>query len=430
MRSSSSMRRLEPARTGRPAHSRPTTPSMRDDRRRHLLRRIGEGERHHRLVDDRGDRLELRQRLQPRLRLARLRRLVAEAVDEGLHVPALVVLLPLQLELQRLPLAPLPLEGIIAAAIERELALIEMDDAVDGAVEEVAVVADEEHGPRIAGEIGLEPDRAFEVEIVGRLVEKQEVRLGEEHRGERDAHPPAARKRRAGAALRRRVEAEAGEDRRRRALRPNGRRCRRAASGCRRCGADRSPSRPRRAGTARSVSAASTTSISDSSPDGASCATWPMRALRGRLIEPVFGRDLAGDQAEQRRLAAAVPPDQTGLGAVRQGDGGVVEEERAPDPVGEVVDVKHGGRVIARPGGFRQVLPFRPRKNRAEAPKPGQESRLANRRPLWFTPFNGRLAFVRVLGRTIPCWWEQDRGALATFGHEREERWRCCSAAR
>ena len=56
---------------------------------------------------------------------------------------------------------------------------------------------------------------------------------------------------------------------------------------------------------------------------------------------------------------------------------------------------------------------------RQEAPKAAQESGVANPLPLWFTPCNGRLAFVRVLGRTIPCWWEQDRGALATFPRAR-----------
>ena len=38
----------------------------------------------------------------------------------------------------------------------------------------------------------LEPERAFEVEIVGRLVEQQQVGLGEQGRGQRHAHAPAA----------------------------------------------------------------------------------------------------------------------------------------------------------------------------------------------------------------------------------------------
>ena len=55
-------------------------------RRRHL--RLREAQRHVRRLDHRRDRLELRDRLEAALRLARLARLVAEAVDERLHVPA------------------------------------------------------------------------------------------------------------------------------------------------------------------------------------------------------------------------------------------------------------------------------------------------------------------------------------------------------
>ena len=60
--------------------------------------------------------------LQPRLRLARLRGLGAEAVDEGLQVLALGLLLARALRLQRLLLATLAGERGVAAAIERQLA--------------------------------------------------------------------------------------------------------------------------------------------------------------------------------------------------------------------------------------------------------------------------------------------------------------------
>ena len=219
-----------------------------DDRRRQPLDRRREDERVDRLVGDGGDRLELRQRLQPRLRLPRLRRLEAEAVDELLHVLALLLLLPAELDLQRLPFAPLAVEGIVGAAIEDELAVLEMHDRIDGAVEEVAVVADEEHAPRIGGDVALEPERALEVEIVGRLVEEEEVGLGEEHGGERDPHAPAAGEGRARPLLRRLVEAEAGQDPAPPAPRRHGRRCRRGACGSRRCGGRRGRSPPRRGG--------------------------------------------------------------------------------------------------------------------------------------------------------------------------------------
>ncbi len=59
-------------------------------------------------------------------------------------------------------------------------------------VQQIAVMADDDDGGWIAGEIVDQPQRAFEIEIIGRLVEQQQVGLGEQHGGERDAHAPAA----------------------------------------------------------------------------------------------------------------------------------------------------------------------------------------------------------------------------------------------
>ena len=65
------------------------------------------------------------------------------------------------------------------------------------------------------GEIIDEPERAFEIEIIGRLVEQQKIGRRKEHGGERDTHPPAAGKFRKRPALRLVIEAEAGENMRR-----------------------------------------------------------------------------------------------------------------------------------------------------------------------------------------------------------------------
>ena len=81
-----------------------------------------------RLGDLLGDRLQTLDRLQPALRLHRLRCLVAEAVDEGLHVVALLFLLPFHFQGQRLLLAALALEVVVVAHVNGELALIEMQD--------------------------------------------------------------------------------------------------------------------------------------------------------------------------------------------------------------------------------------------------------------------------------------------------------------
>ena len=108
-------------------------------------------------------------------------------------------------------------------------------------------MADDENRVAIGADIVLQPDHAFQIEIVGRLVQQQHVRFGKQRRSQRHTHPPAAGKCRAGSfcavSLKPRP-ARMGP----RAPARYGRRYRQAASGCRQCGADLSPFRLRPAG--------------------------------------------------------------------------------------------------------------------------------------------------------------------------------------
>ena len=92
-------------------------------------------------------------------------------------------------------------EGVVVALIKRQLAVFEVQDRADGAVQKPAVVADDDDGVGIFRKIAFQPERAFEVEVVGRLVQKQQIGGGEEHAGKRHAHSPAAREGRAGHGL-------------------------------------------------------------------------------------------------------------------------------------------------------------------------------------------------------------------------------------
>ena len=51
---------------------------------------------------------------------------------------------------------------------------------------------DEDDGVRIGVQVLLEPVARLEIEMVGRLVEQQQVRLAEQQLGQRDPHLPAA----------------------------------------------------------------------------------------------------------------------------------------------------------------------------------------------------------------------------------------------
>ena len=74
-------------------------------------------------------------------------------------------------------------------------------------------MGDDDDGVRIARQVGLEPERAFEIQVVGRLVEQQQVGLGKEHARQRHAHAPAAREGRTGLQLLVVVKAQPLEDR-------------------------------------------------------------------------------------------------------------------------------------------------------------------------------------------------------------------------
>ena len=186
----------------------------------------------------------------------------------------------------------------------------------------------------------LQPQGAFEVEIVGRLVEQQQVRLGEQGRGHRHPHPPAAGE------LRHRPgevgggEAEAAED----------------FGGAGRGAVGVDVVQP-------GVDVAQALGLRGLQLGHQAGALQvggehrlQQRDRRGRVLlvhrgdargpGPVdlaaAGVELAQDQLEQGRLAGAVAADQPDLGADRQADGGVVEEPPAPGVEHEIMDAQHG----------------------------------------------------------------------------------------
>src|SRR4029077_3423518 len=97
------------------------------------------------------------QQLDSGLRLARLGGLGAEALDKSLQPLALGIHPLGELEVERLALAALTLEGAVAAAVERQLSGLEVENPIDRAVEQVAVVADDDDRARIARDALLQP---------------------------------------------------------------------------------------------------------------------------------------------------------------------------------------------------------------------------------------------------------------------------------
>ena len=138
------------------------------------------------------DRHDLLEQLDAALHLRGLGRLVAEAIDEHLHARDFLVLLsfglPQALEHR---VALLDVLAVVADVVG-QFPQVDVGDARDDGIEEVAVVRNENHRVGIGAKIFLEPVASLEVEMVGRLVEQQQVRSSEQELGERDSHLPAA----------------------------------------------------------------------------------------------------------------------------------------------------------------------------------------------------------------------------------------------
>ncbi len=167
-----------------------------DEREVAHLRRVGELEAHHAHLGVLLDERVLLEALEARLAAARLLRALARlvAVDERLLLADLVLLL-LMLALDgEHALGAQRAEGRVVAGILAQHAAVDLDDARDDAVEEPAVVRDEDdRALELVGEEVLEPAASLDVKVIGRLVEKQEIGAREQEPREAEARLLATR---------------------------------------------------------------------------------------------------------------------------------------------------------------------------------------------------------------------------------------------
>ena len=85
------------------------------------------------------------------------------------------------------------LEPARVVALERDAAAaVELEDPAGDVVEEVAVVGDGDDRALVVGEVALQPGHRLGVEVVGRLVEQQQVGRAQQQPAQRDAAALAA----------------------------------------------------------------------------------------------------------------------------------------------------------------------------------------------------------------------------------------------
>ena len=318
----------------------------RDDRRRQHLLRHRKRDFAHVLRHQRRDRLHPLQHLDAGLGLAGLRGLGLEAVDEGLQALALVGLALGVLGVEHFAHGALLFERGVGALVERQLAAIEMQDLVDRRVEQVAIMADDDHGARIVRQMIFEPQRALEVEIVGRLVQQQQVGRREQRRGERNAHPPAAGKFLASARLIRGRKSEAAEDR--------------SGAGGRRMGVDVDQPGLDIRDPVRIVGGVGfpqqRIALEVGLEHDLDQAFRPVRGFLGEAADAparrdrdgtAFDRQFAADRRKQRRFADPVAADEADAGARHDLRGAMIDQKPSGDADRYFGDVKACGVVTA-----------------------------------------------------------------------------------
>ncbi len=111
------------------------------------------------------------------LRLLGLRSLVAKLLDEGLQVRNLFVLSFLHGDELLTALDALTLIIGIVAGVELQLAVCYLHNVVNHAVHEGAVMRYDEHSAIIAAQEVLQPAHRLQVQVIGRLVEQEDIRL-------------------------------------------------------------------------------------------------------------------------------------------------------------------------------------------------------------------------------------------------------------
>ena len=134
--------------------------------------------------------LQLLQLLDAALHLHGLGGLVAETLDEGFRVLYLFLLVLPGPQLLFPPLLAQADEFVILHLVVVDAAAGYLDGAGGDIVEEGAVVADQHHGIGPGGKELLQPLDGLDVQVIGRLVQQEDVGLHQQELGQLDTHAP------------------------------------------------------------------------------------------------------------------------------------------------------------------------------------------------------------------------------------------------
>ncbi len=136
-------------------------------------------------------RLHAFQFFQPTLGLARLGSLGAKAPHEGFDFGHARLLAQIHLLLLGEALGALHFEGRVVAAIQTHFLVLDMRDMAHHRVEEIAIVGNQQQSAGITLEPVFQPVGGIEIEMIGRLVEQQQIARAHQGLGKIQTDAPA-----------------------------------------------------------------------------------------------------------------------------------------------------------------------------------------------------------------------------------------------
>ena len=65
--------------------------------------------------------------------------------------------------------------GAVVARVHGQLLVVQVDNMIGHAVDEIAVVGNKQQGARVFAQVAFQPQGRFQIQVVGRFVEQQQV---------------------------------------------------------------------------------------------------------------------------------------------------------------------------------------------------------------------------------------------------------------
>ena len=117
----------------------------------------------------------------------------SELVDELLSVSNLLLLGFSVSGLQLVLLIPHFLKGVVISLVVVQLLVEQVNDLVAAEVQELSVVRNDDHGDVQLHEVVFKPNDCVQVQVIGGLIQEQDLRLTENHLCYRNSHSPPSR---------------------------------------------------------------------------------------------------------------------------------------------------------------------------------------------------------------------------------------------